>query len=233
MNIDSDIKKGKQVCLLSTAYFPPIEYFAAMVKYDSVIIEACEIYQKQSYRTRCYIYSSNGVFVLGVPVLRDTGLHSHKIPIRDIKIDYSEPWVMQHERALIAAYMNSPFFEYYSEEIFEVLEKKEKFLFDLNLKIILLLKQLIGNINSDISLSESFLSSTHDENGNSIIDSGDSIIDLRNRIHPKYKGENLLSMYKIQKPYFQVFSQKQGFISNLSSVDLLFNEGPNSISFLR
>ncbi|RYE03818.1 MAG: hypothetical protein EOP44_06160, partial [Sphingobacteriaceae bacterium] len=35
-----------------------------------------------------------------------------------------------------------------------------------------------------------------------------------------------------QKPYFQVFDDRQGFLKNLSIVDLLFNQGPNATNFL-
>ena len=34
------------------------------------------------------------------------------------------------------------------------------------------------------------------------------------------------------QPYTQVFEEKQGFIPNLSILDLLFNEGPNSLNVL-
>ena len=109
-----------ETSLLSTAYFPPIEYFAVIANSRKVEIESGEMYQKQSYRTRCHINGANGLLVLTVPVLRsavkDEG-SSHKIPTADLKIDYSKPWILQHKRALEAAYMSSPFFEYYMDEI--------------------------------------------------------------------------------------------------------------------
>lgn len=207
-------------CLLSTAYFPPIEYFAAIVNWEKTLIESAETYQKQSYRTRCHINSGNGVLVLTIPVLRDEG--DHKIPIKEIKIDYSKPWIVQHKRAIEAAYMSSPFFEYYVDDIFPILDKKEPYLFNLNTILTQTIMELMG-LNSNISFTDSYLSNGQDN----------SILDLRNRIHPKYKGENLLQSMQIEKPYYQVFTNKQGFIPNLSILDLLCNEGPNSISFLK
>ena len=38
--------------------------------------------------------------------------------------------------------------------------------------------------------------------------------------------------FKIDK-YTQVFQSKHGFINNLSVLDLIFNEGPNAINFLK
>lgn len=202
--------------LLSTAYFAPIEYFAAIANADNLLIEGCEIYQKQSYRTRCSINGSNGVLVLTVPVLRGAEL-SHKQPIKDIAIDYSKPWVMQHKRAIEASYRNSPFFEYYVDDIFPILDREIESLFTLNMNLTLKMLELIGidkSLNITTDYSKEFKG-----------------LDLREAIHPK-RESTLLTDLKLEKPYYQVFTNKQGFISNLSILDLLFNEGPNTISFL-
>ena len=52
--------------LLSTAYLPPVEYFAAIAKYGGALLEACENYQKQSYRNRCTILTANGKMNLNI-----------------------------------------------------------------------------------------------------------------------------------------------------------------------
>lgn len=214
-------------CLLSTAYMPPVEYFAAMANSEKVFVEKCEMFQKQSYRTRCHIYSANGLLALTVPVRRNTPEEavgaqrpSHKLLIDEILIDYSKPWVQQHERAIEAAYMTTPFFEYYKDDIFAILRSGEQSLFELNRKFIELFNELIG-ISTPIEYTTEWLPEHSD------------VEDLRNRIHPKYKGEDMLDLLQIKKPYWQVFSHKQGFIPNLSVLDLLCNEGPNSISFLK
>ena len=51
-------------------------------------------------------------------------------------------------------------------------------------------------------------------------------------IHPK-RPDNILRDLRLEKPYFQVFAGKYGFVPNLSIMDLLFNEGPDSISYLK
>ena len=214
--------------LLSTAYFPPIEYFAAMANSRRVEIESGEMYQKQSYRTRCHINGANGLLVLTVPVLRsaikDEG-SSHKIPTADLKIDYSKPWILQHKRAFEAAYMSSPFFEYYMDEIYEILDSGEQSLLKMNTALTVKIAQLIG-IETPITLSD----------GNFIIPGSEelearNISDFRDSIHPK-KEPLLLKELKLEKPYWQVFTNKQGFVPNLTILDLLCNEGPNAISFL-
>ena len=217
-----------ETSLLSTAYFPPVEYFVAIANSARAEIESGEMYQKQSYRTRCHINGANGLLVLTLPVLRSAVRGegcSHKIPTSELKIDYSKPWLLQHKRALEAAYMSSPFFEYYMDDIYGILDSGEESLLQLNTCLTVKIAELIG-IETPITLSE----------GNFLVPGSEVIKDMgiedfRDSIHPK-KPALLLERLKMNKPYWQVFSTKQGFVPNLSVLDLLFNEGPNAISFL-
>lgn len=237
---------------MSTAYLPPVEYFAAIANCGSsvlkadpsvdpsasssenqIFIEACEIFQKQSYRSRCYIYSANGPLVLNVPVRRGGPDFTHKLPIREIEIDYDEAWIPLHKKALEAAYMNSPFFEFYKDDLFKILDCREKYLFDLNGRLLKYLLQMTG-IKASIKLTTDYFADYAKECASGI-DANIPVsvtADFRNTIHPKSKKPSLLKQMGIEKPYWQVFSDKQGFIPNLSIVDLLFNEGPNSITYL-
>lgn len=249
-------KKLFGTSLLSTAYFPPVEYFAAIANSRRVLVEKCEIFQKQSYRTRCNIYGANGLLSLSVPVLRGeaenaagavvdevacSALHTHKLLIDSVRIDYSKPWVQQHSRAMDAAYMTTPFYEYYRDDIMAILTSGEENLFNLNYRLLELFCELIG-LSADIGFTQEWKSSeTVCSFSSGVIAgiddddllSGRELVDFRSTIHPKYKGENLLQRLKIERPYYQAFSNKGGFIGNLSILDLLCNEGPNSISFLK
>ena len=115
--------------ILSTAYFPPIEYFARILKGASVRIETHENYRKQSYRNRCHIYGPNGLMSLVVPVERGS---FHKVPIKDLRIDYSRPWQQLHIKSLKAAYSSSAFYEYFIDEIEELINLNSTLLTDLN-----------------------------------------------------------------------------------------------------
>ena len=205
--------------LLSTAYLPPVEYFAAIAKYGGAILEAHENYQKQSWRNRCTILTANGKENLNIPVLRGGDNHTHTVPISEIEIDYQENWPVRHLRAMEAAYMNSPFFEYYADDISAILLSHEKHLFTLNRNLLELLLSFCG-IKAQISLTEDYVK-----------DNLNQYLDLRTRIHPKSKLPSLLKEWGKEKPWWQQFAT-QGFVPNLSIVDLLFNEGPNAISFL-
>lgn len=215
--------------LLSTAYFPPIEYIAKIaegfslspdeVKPSVIYLEACENYQKQSYRNRCRFYAENGVQNLSFPVVHENGTHT--LPIRSIRIDWSTPWMLQTKRAIASAYESSAYFEYYKDELFEILDSHPETLFEMNTRILEFCLKKIG-ISAEIRLTEEYT-----PRGSGIYGE-----DLREVIHPK-RENSILADLGLEKPYFQVFARKHGFIPNLSIMDLLFNEGPNSIIYLK
>ncbi|MDR2964101.1 MAG: WbqC family protein [Bacteroidales bacterium] len=197
--------------LLSTAYFPPLSYFAAVAKVQCVCIEAYEHYIKQSYRNRCSIYSANGLLNLIVPVELP---HGSKTLIRDVRVSYAEQWVKQHRHALVSAYKSSPFFDYYADACFAIVEAQPKFLWDLNMEVFTTLCKLIG-ITSEITVSKEF---TCPQNENAS--------DLRYVISPKHRRKTLFS------PYPQVFQEKFGFQSAVSIFDTLCNVGPDTKRYL-
>jgi hypothetical protein len=198
--------------LLGTAYFPPIEYFHVLACFPAVAVDACESYQKQSWRNRCTIYSAGGVQALQIPVCHD---NIRSGSVRDIRIDYSREWLHQHRIAIISAYRSSPFFEYYWDGIDAILQSRPEKLFDLN-------TALTRHIAAEMELRCEILTTD-----SFVKDAGQ--LDFRSRIHPKSKENPVFET----KPYYQIFSGKSGFISNLSILDLLFHEGPQAADFLK
>ena len=142
-----------RVGLLSTAYLPPVSYFTVMAKYGAVSIEACENFQKQSYRTRARIASSSGAEFISVPILKGEG---HKRPISEIEIDYKRDWVLSHKRALMSCYGSAPFYIYYKDDIFSVLDSRPRFLLDLNTSLTRVLAGLLG-IRCEIRFTDSYV----------------------------------------------------------------------------
>ncbi|MBQ8484189.1 MAG: WbqC family protein [Bacteroidales bacterium] len=191
-----------------------------------VYIEACENYQKQSYRNRCRFYAADGVQTLSFPIVHEGG--THKLPISEIKVDWSKPWLQQHKRAIVSAYRTSAYFEYYQDELFDILDRRQETLFDLNMDLIRFFIEKTG-LAVDLRI-------TTDYSREGLITESDGTIsscrDLRDTIHPKRQSD-ILSGLNLEKPYFQVFSRKHGFQSDLSVMDLLFNEGPDSILYLK
>ncbi|MBQ6015639.1 MAG: WbqC family protein [Bacteroidales bacterium] len=200
--------------LLTTAYFPPIEYFALLAKYSVVYMEACENYQKQSWRNRCRILTANGPESLNVPVVHENGTFS--LPIKEIRVEYTTPWVMRTEHAIESAYSSSPFFIYYKDALFSILDSHPATLWELN-------RRIIDFFCSKIGISPDFRETT---------DYSPAEEDYREVIHPK-RENTVMRDLGMERPYWQVFRDKYGFVPGLSIMDLLFNEGPESICWLR
>jgi len=191
-----------------------------------VYIEACENYQKQSYRNRCCFYAADGVQPLSFPVVHEGGTYKH--PVSDIRVDYSTPWLLQHKRAIVSAYRTSAYFEYYQDELFDILDSRPERLLDLNMALLRFFIEKTG-LAVDLRLTEEFSA-----DGVIAGPEGLSVVceDLREVIHPK-RPNVILADLGLEKPYFQVFASKYGFKSDLSIMDLLFNEGPDSILYLK
>ena len=190
-----------------------------------VYIEACENYQKQSYRNRCRFLAGDGVQDLNVPIIHQGG--THKLPISELRIDWSKPWLQQHERAIISAYRTSAYFEYYMDEFFAIYKEQPERLIDLNTSLLRFLLEKTG-IAVDLRFTEDYSREA------CVTTEGQqtACTDLREAIHPK-RSNSILKDLQLEKPYFQVFAQKHGFQSDLSAIDLLFNEGPDSVVFLK
>ena len=214
--------------LLSSAYFPPLSWLALAARdftlspdrviASKVYLEANETYLKQTYRNRCRIMTSQGVEALSFPIIHD-GDYS----ITKVKVDYSTPWVQRTERAIASAYENSAFFTYYVDELFSILDSRPERLWDLNLSIIRFFLDKI-KIGAEILPTASYT-----PRGESSRLYGE---DFRDIIHPK-KPNTVLEDLGLGKEYFQVFKQKWGFVEDLSIMDILFNEGPSSIIYLK
>lgn len=194
-------------------YLPPVEFFVHLLEHEKLLIEGNENFQKQSYRNRCYIKSANNIQELSVPI-KKTG---EKVLISEAEIDYSQKWLMVHWRSLCSAYGNAPFFEYYSIYFEQIFFKKHKFLFDLDMELLLLCLKLLG-LSKKIEITQEYCPVTSYITGD--------IKDMRGGIHPKFLPDKI-----VFKEYPQVFGKD--FVKNLSIVDLLFCEGNNSLSILQ
>ncbi len=199
--------------LLTTAYFPPVSYFIAIKKSDAVIVEASENFVKQSYRNRCRISTAQGIRELVVPVKHGKG---KKIPIRDVEIDYGQPWQKNHWKSLETAYNRSPFFEYYKDHLQLFFNKRYDGLFAFNQAILQECLRFV-NLRPTIEFTQEYQ-----------LKSPDHLLDLRASIHPKAAVPVELQ----SKIYPQVFEDRQAFQAGLSILDLLFSQGPNAHSKL-
>ena len=201
---------------LSSAYLAPVEYYSKLKAYDKIYIEQHDHYVKQTYRSRCNIAGPEGVLSLSVPIIRPD---TPKCAMKDIRISDHGNWRHLHWNAIESAYNNTPFFEYYKDDLRPFYENKYTFLADFNEELRCKICELM-----DISPVVEHTASYH-------TDFLPDEADYREVIHPK-KDYTEVDKDFLPKPYYQVFESRHGFLPNLSVIDLLFNMGPESVLVL-
>ena len=213
--------------LLSSTYFGPVQWYQKINRYPQVWIEQHEHFVKQTYRNRCIIPTTNGLQALSIPVTCPDNQSLSKTPFRDIRITDHGNWRHIHWNALCSAYGESPFFEYYQDDIRPFFEKKWDFLIDFNHAIMMCMLNLL-DIEKQPQYTASFQPLPPKEAA-MVTDSTPERTDFRNSIRPKHP-ENDPTF--VAKPYYQVYQQKIGFQPNMSILDLLFNEGNEAVLWL-
>jgi hypothetical protein len=199
------------ISLIHPTYFPSIAHYILMAKASELMYEMEDNFQKQTYRNRTYIYGANGKLMLNVPVRHSKKSQHQKY--KEIEIANETAWQRLHWKSLESAYRTSPYFEYYEDELQPLFEKKYTHLIDLNF-------DTIQAVNECLQLE------IHTSKTDVYQPNVTAISDFRKLVDVKKEPSYNFSAYT------QVFDSKYGFISNLSILDLLFNEGTNAISYL-
>ena len=242
--------------LLSTTYFGPVQWYQKLNRHRC-IIEQHDNFVKQTYRNRCVIASANGPQTLTVPIERYDGM---KCAMRDIRISDHGNWRHLHWQALVSAYGETPFFEYYADDIRPFFEEHRwKYLLDFNLDITHTLCSLL-DVRPDLTLSDHYIDADETICGSGSLDGAAAgLSEAFESFGGAVKGldgaaESLGSSSACSlfvdyrdairpkhplpdaefeaRPYYQVRAQRHGFLPNLSVLDLLFNEGPEGIFWL-
>lgn len=193
-------------------YLPPVSYFSALNANNfDFLLEREEHFPKQTYRNRARIYSPNGPLNLFLPVIKGSKNHTK---MKDVKISYDFKWQRLHWLSLESCYRNSPYFEYYEDELTPFYRKNFVFLFDYNLEMLAwIFKQFKKP--AAFKFTSEYQAAVSPE------------ADFRTKI--QFKSTPLLFP---AKPYHQVFEDRAGFLPNMSIVDLLFNQGPQAKNYL-
>ena len=197
------------MALFSTAYFPCIGYMARFLKDPSPVIEICETYHKQTYRNRCRVMTANGVENLSVPIVKVYGNHTMT---RDVTISDKEHWQQIHRRCLESAYKAAPYFDHYYDLLKPVFEEHFERLIDLNDTALKAVLKMLKTEKAIVHTTD-YLHVAED--------------DYREAFSPKVTPDS-----NAFPPYYQVFSAKFPFAPDLSILDLVFNEGPEALTYL-
>ena len=195
--------------ILPIFYLPPISWFAEFLDaQNEIILEQYEHFPKQTYRSRCTIYGANGKLVLILPIH-----HNGKRAMKDIEISYAEDWQKLHWKSIKIAYQSSPYFEYYEDQLKQIYSSQPKSLIDFNLNALNIILKILKE-EKEFSLTEEYQKTPE-------------ATDLRVQFSAKKESNYLFS------EYYQTFSDKLGFIADLSVLDLLCNMGPESATYIK
>lgn len=197
--------------LIELQCFPTIYFFVEALKHDHLILEGQENYRKGTYRNRYHIAGPNGLQRLSIPLAG--GKHQQQ-PIQEVGIAYGDNWENQHWRSLTAAYGRAPFFIHYEEEIKDILFSKATTLWSFSMEALKCCVELL-DLELDWTISPEFIKTP-----------AAPISDYRNHFRPK-TDENPIGKDQLIR-YPQVFPEKNGFMPNLSILDLIFCQGPQA-----
>ena len=199
--------------VLCPAYFAPIAHWVPLAHSTPIVWEIQDHYQKQTYRNRAYIAAANGKLMLNIPV-KHTQKGTHQ-KYQEVRIENDFPWQQQHWKSLESAYRSSPFFEFYEDDLNVLYTTPALTLLDFNMRCIRWVCESL-QLNAPEFTTTNYHKTLPSEH-----------TDGRDWIHAK--GNQPIGL----DPYIQVFSEKNGFLANLSILDLIFNEGPNAVSYLK
>lgn len=198
-----------QNILLPVFYLPPISWFSEFLNPENeVTFEQFENFPKQTYRNRANIFGANGQLSLIIPIH-----HNGSRIYKDIEVSYREDWQKLHWKSIKTAYQSSPYFEYYEDKLIKLYEEKNKFLLDLNLKSIEIIQNILKTDKAH-SLNSEYIKNPEQSN-----------------FREKFSAKNP-SDYDMEE-YYQTFSDKMGFLKDLSVLDLICNKGPESVTYIK
>jgi hypothetical protein len=220
--------------VIHPSYFPSLPYLGKFLYADRCVYSDNFYFKKQSTINRCQIKTCNGPHWLTIPVFHS---QEKKQKINEILIDNHSTWHKKHILSLTTNYTKSPFFYYYIDDIFQMLNRQWTVLNDLVLFSLSFILHKLGIYQSTINSSSlSFIR--------------DRTLRILNWLETCNCDTYLIEQYEIplvdvqfiKKHGFKIrqysyratsyHQQYSSFIPNLSALDLLFNEGEASKNFI-
>ena len=220
-------------------YIPWSGYFDKIRTSNGFVFLDQVQYKAREYQNRNKIRTKDGWMWLTVPVI-SKGLGRQKIS--DIKVDNNSDWQKDHWESLKSCYNKAPFFKAHYDFFADVYSARWEKLIELNLHII---KYLLKELKIDTPL---YYESQLNISGQKT----DRIIEICQKLkadtylsgiggkdyleEEKFVKADIKLVYQnfVHPIYQQRYARgKDSFLANMSAIDLLFNEGENSVNVLR
>ena len=192
---------------LIPSYFPPISHWKYIIN-NKCYWDIESFYQKQTLRNRTYIHAANGILMLSVPV-KHSGKNIRR-KFNDVLIENNQDWKKNHFKSIKIAYQSSPYYEFYENKLIDFFKQDNNQLYKRGLSSIHLVLNCLKLKCDEITDISKFK----------------TINDLNFLTNVKRSTEK-------NTKYIQTFEEKNGFINDLSILDLLFNCGPNSLDYIK
>jgi hypothetical protein len=224
-----------KVAIMQPTYLPWSGYFGLLNSVDLFIFLDSVQFERRSWQQRNQIKITNGSQWLTVPV-NSKGKREQKI--NEVEIDLNSRYYEKHQKSIILNYNKSLFFSNTSKAIFEVFEKNINNLSCLNIELIKVLNNLLGIKTKTLMSSDLISSGVKSE----LLASICSEVGAKEYISPPGSKsyleqsdafdeiETKVNYFKFNHPrYSQNFD---GFLENMSVIDLLMNCGEESIKLI-
>ena len=224
-----------RVTILQPSYLPWLGFFEQMTRSDKFVLLDDVQYTRRDWRNRNKVRVKEGWVWLMVPVQQKSRFSQSLLETR---IDNSVSWRRKHLETLRQHYCKAPFFEKYFPRCQQIYEKDWEFLFDLCLETIQFLKEEMGIETPLLRSSEMKLSGEKTERLVSICRELGATHYLSGESGSDYISQEDFSNPGIELEYqnyeHPVYPQRYpGFVPHLSTIDLLFNCGEQSLSILK
>jgi hypothetical protein len=222
------------VAILQPGYLPWLGYFEQMERADVFVHMDDVPFTRKDWRSRNRIRLHDKAHWLSVPVLKQPLGTS----IRDMRIDYSQNWLRKHRSAIESAYRKAPYFPWLADSIFPILDDREEFLVDLDVRLAMKLRECF-QITTPCVFSSTLCVSSQNK--------VDRIIEICRSLGATRLYDGQAAKEFIDAEYFAdagieaefqdyrhpVYDQGgEGFIPQLSAIDLIAQCGPQSRSLL-
>ena len=188
-------------------YFTSINSMIDIANASIVLFDKKSLFKKSSFRNRMMLASPKGQVLLSIPII---GGRNIKVPYGEVRIDYKTDWQKNHYRTIETLYGKSPWFDEYKPALINLFNTRVEFLFEWNMACFEWVTQKI-NVKRSILVDVEALTSIED-------------IVIKVDVFTPANYSNLFAIPLVKYP--QVFEDRTGFLANLSTLDLLFNEGP-------